>query len=329
MKREKKYNHLSAYERDKIAVLKAEGVSISEIARQLGRNKSTISREIRRNSATGRRTAYYAQSAQQRAGQRWLNTHQKERITNPLVRAYVDKKIREKLSPELIAGRIGIDHPGLSISHETVYQYIYAKARYLIPFLVRGRWVRRKRGHSRKHRKPHIPNRTCMSCRPEAVSTRDEPGHWESDAMVSRQSKEALNALVERTSRLTLLTKLPRNTAGHTSKTITKRLMKFDPALRKSITYDNGSENVENEKVNAALGTDSYFCAPYRSWEKGTVENTIGLVRRWLPKKTDLQYVPDDKIVEIENWLNNRPRKCLGFKTPLEVFHQMSVALAG
>jgi transposase, IS30 family len=327
VKREKKYNHLSAYERDKIAVLKAEGVSISEIAKQLGRNKSTISREIRRNSATGRRTAYYAQSAQQRAGQRWLNTHQKDRISNPLVRAYVDEKIREKLSPELIAGRIGIDHPGLSISHETVYQYIYAKARYLIPFLVRGRWVRAKRGHSRKHRKPHIPNRTDISCRPEAVSARKEPGHWESDAMVSRQSKEALNALVERTSRLTLLTKLPRNTSGHTSKAITKRLMKFDSALRKSITYDNGSENVEHEKVNAALGTDSYFCAPYRSWEKGTVENTIGLVRRWLPKKTDLQYVPDDKIVEIENWLNNRPRKCLGFKTPLEVFNQMSVAL--
>ena len=104
--------------------------------------------------------------------------------------------------------------------------------------------------------------------------------------------------------------------------------MKLDPVLRKSITYDNGSENVEHEKINVALGTDSYFCAPYRSWEKGTVENTIGLVRRWLPKKTDLRDVSDDKIVGIENWLNNRPRKCLGFKTPLEVFNQMSVALA-
>jgi len=329
VKREKKYNHLSADERDEIAVLKAQGVSVSGIAIELGRNKSTISRELRRNSATGRRTAYYAQSAQQRANQRWLNTHQKERIINPAVRTYVEKKIREKLSPELIAGRIGIDHPGLSISHETIYQYIYAKARYLIPFLVRGRWVRKKRGHSRKHRKPHIPNRTGISCRPEAVSTRKEPGHWESDAMVSRQSREALNALVERTSRLTLLSKLDRNTSACTSEAITKRLMKFDPALRKSITYDNGSENVEHEKVNEALDTDSYFCAPYRSWEKGTVENTIGLVRRWLPKKTDLRDVPDDKIVEIENWLNNRPRKCLGFKTPLEVFNLMSVALAG
>ena len=329
MKREKKYNHLSADERDEIAVLKAHGVSMSEIANQLGRDKSTISREIRRNSATGRRTAYYSQSAQRRADLRWMGAHQKERITDPVVRAYVEKKIREKLSPELIAGRIGIDHPGLSISHETVYQYIYAKARYLIPFLVRGGWVRKKRDHSRKHRKPHIPNRTDISCRPEAVSARKELGHWESDAMVSRQSKDTLNALVERTSRLTLLSKLDRNTSACTSEAIIKRLMKHNPALRKSITYDNGSENVEHEKVNAALGTDSYFCAPYRSWEKGTVENTIGLVRRWLPKKTDLRDVPNDKIVEIENWLNNRPRKCLGFKTPLEVFNQMSVALAG
>lgn len=329
MNRERKYNHLNADERDKIAVLRAGGASVAQIGKQLGRDKSTISRELHRNSATGRRTAYYAQFAHQRARLRWLEAHQKDRIPDPMVRSYVEEKIRAKLSPELIAGRIGIDHPGFSISHESIYQYLYAEARYLIPFLARGRWVRRKRGYSRKHRRPHIPNRTDISCRPEVVSTREEPGHWESDAMVSRQSKEALNALVERASRLTLLTKLPRNTSEHTSGAIITRLLAFAPALRKSITYDNGSENVGHEKVNEALRTASYFCAPYRSWEKGTVENTIGLVRRWLPKKTNLADVPDDKIVEIETWLNNRPRKCLGFKTPLEVFNQMSVALAG
>lgn len=329
MNREKKYNHLTADERDEIAVLRAGGASLAEIGEQLGRDKSTISRELRRNRATGRRTAYYAQSAHQRSRHRWFESHQKERMSDPALKAYVEEKIRSKLSPELIAGRIGMDRPGLSISHESIYRYIYAEARYLIPCLARGRWARRKRGYSRKQRKPHIPNRTDISLRPGVVSTREEPGHWESDAMVSRQSKEALNALVERTSRLTLLTKLSGATAEHTSGAITQRLRVIAPVLRQSITYDNGSENAWHEKVNKALGTKSYFCAPYRSWEKGTVENTIGLVRRWLPKKTNLADIPDDKIIEIEAWLNNRPRKCLGFKTPLEVFNQMSVALAG
>ena len=125
-----KYIHLNADERDEITVLKAEGVSMSQIGRRLCRSKSTISREIVRNSATGRRTSYYAQSAQHRSRRRWLDTHQKERTSNPAVRAYVEEKIGSKLSPEVIADRINIDHPGLSVSHETIYQYIYAEARH-------------------------------------------------------------------------------------------------------------------------------------------------------------------------------------------------------
>jgi IS30 family transposase len=219
-------------------------------------------------------------------------------------------------SPELVAGRIGIDKPGLSISHEAIYQYIYAEKRNLIENLPMKRWSRKRRGYSRRHHKVLIPNRRDISLRPAVVAERTEIGHWEADSAISRASKAALNVLSERVSRLTLLTKLSRKTAEETSRAITERLKCLPPRWRKSITYDNGLENTEHDKTDAVLKTESYFCAPYHSWEKGTVENSIGLVRRWLPKKTDLEKVPDDKIVEIESWLNNRPRKCLGYRTP-------------
>lgn len=144
-----------------------------------------------------------------------------------------------------------------------------------------------------------------------------------------RVGKSALNVLSERVSRLALLTKVSDGTSSESSSVVIRRLSVEPEGLRRSVTYDNGSENTGHAQVNKALGTKSYFCAPYHSWEKGTVENTVGLVRRFLPKKTNLDTVSDDKIAEIERWLNDRPRKCLAYKTPLEVYNELSVALAG
>jgi IS30 family transposase len=145
--------------------------------------------------------------------------------------------------------------------------------------------------------------------------------------MVSRASRAALNVLVERKSRYLNLTLLPGKTSIHTRRAIVGRLSAYPKGSRRSITYDNGSENVDHCAVNRELSTRSYFCHPYRSWEKGTVENTAGLVRRFIPKKTDLGIVSELDLAEIEWALNNRPRKCLGFQTPAEVFNQLVGAL--
>lgn len=242
--------------------------------------------------------------------------------------------MRKGWSPEIIAGSLSIDRSGNSISHEAIYQYIYEERKELVGYLVRRHKKRMKRGHSRKHQKSHIPNRVSISERPDVVDKRERIGDWESDSMISGQSKVAVNVLADRKSRVTLINLLSQKTAVETKWAIIQSLIKY-PAY--TITYDNGSENTEHEEINKVLDITSYFCKPYHSWEKGTVENTIGLIRRWLPKKTDLAQVSKAKIMEIESWLNNRPRKCLNYKTPLEVFEETltvaeqerSVALAG
>jgi len=167
---------------------------------------------------------------------------------------------------------------------------------------------------------------------PSEVKERSEFGHWESDAMVSRQSKAVLNVLVERMSRFTKLTKLARNTAQLTQDAIVRRLRVQRGCCRRSITDDNGSENSNHEKINQLILTQSYFCNPYHRWKKGKVENTNGLVRRFIPKKMDLERIPTIDIIRVENLLNNRPRKCLNYQTPKETFQRLehlTGALAG
>lgn len=322
-----RYTHLTKEERDMVAVLKAKGITLSGIAREVGRYTSTISRELTRNAPPTNKGYYLSHMAQERAFNRWSATHKRERLKNQEIREYVESKLKNGWSPEIIAGRLSIDKPGESISHEAVYQYIYEERRELIPYLVRRHKKRLKKGHSRKHQRSHIPNRVPISERPEIIEKRERIGDWENDSMGSRQSKVVVNVLADRKSRVTLLKKLLQKTANATKRAIIQSLIEY-PSY--TITYDNGSENTEHEEINKVLDIKSYFCEPYHSWEKGTVENTIGLIRRWLPKKTDLAQVSEVEIMEIENWLNNRPRKCLNYKTPLEIIEEeRSVALAG
>jgi len=323
----KKYGHLTKEERDMIAVLKAKELSLSGIARKIGRHKSTVVRELNRNAPPTHKGYYLSHKAQERAKNRWATTHKRERLKNQVIRKYVEDNLRKGWSPEIIAGRLSIDMAGDSISHEAIYQYIYEERKELIIYLVRRHRKRMEKGHSRKHQKSHIPNRVPISDRPQVAEKRRRIGDWENDSMGSRQSRAIVNVLADRKSRLTLLKKLPQKTAKTTRRAIIQSLIDY-PAY--TITYDNGSENSEHEEINKVLDTKSYFCEPYHSWEKGTVENTIGLIRRWLPKKTDLAQVSEVEIMEIENWLNNRPRKCLNYETPLEVLEEeRSVALAG
>ena len=316
------YKHLSAEERDFIAVLRSQGKSLHEIARQLGRNPSTLSRELRRNAPPIYRGYYLPHRAQQRACERNRESHRRPRLKTASIRAYVERAIRRGWSPELTAGRWNRQHSECSISHEAIYQWIYAEARHLIMHLTHAHRRRKRKGQGKRHKSIHIPNRTPITDRPADVEKREVAGHWEPDTVISRQSKAALLVTVERKTRYAKLRKLKAKTAKEVRIALNRTLSQYPERLRRTLTYDNGSENVEHEKTNAVLKTTSYFCTPYRSWEKGTVENTIGLVRRFLPKKTDFSTVTNADIRRIEDWLNNRPRKCLNFRTPAEVFRE-------
>jgi len=274
---------------------------------------------------------YLSHRAHERAVKRKEYAAQRPRLKNEVIMNYVIEKLTLGLSPEQVAGRISHDLAGASISHEAIYQFIYARETIkhmdLRPCLLRRHRKRLERGHSRKHQKPHIPERLSITKRPVCVNDRSEPGHWETDTMISRQSAPALAIALERTSRYLQITKLAAKTAQEVRKALTRRLSWHPDHMRKTITYDNGSENVEHALVNKALGTQSYFCEPYHSWEKGSVENAIGLIRRYLPKGTDFATITKEQIKQIENALNNRPRKILNYRTPNEVFNE-SVALA-
>jgi IS30 family transposase len=164
--------------------------------------------------------------------------------------------------------------------------------------------------------------------RPDAASARQEPGHWETDLVVGGSGSVALQVLVERQTRYTRLSLLPQRTASCSRAALTRLLETLPASLRKSITYDNGAENYEHLVLNDDFDLQSYFCEPYHSWEKGTVENTNGLIRRFIPKKTNLSSLTLTFLVEVENWLNDRPRKVLNYQTPREAFQALTVALA-
>jgi IS30 family transposase len=185
-----------------------------------------------------------------------------------------------------------------------------------------------KRGYVRgRHRKNHIPGRVPIHLRPRVVETRHQGGHWEIDTAVSRQSLAALLVCVERKTRFTKLFKLPRKTARNLSVAVNRSLSHYPPALRRTLTYDNGSENADHLRINRVLGSSSFFCAPYHSWEKGSVENVIGLFRRYYPKKTDLARLSHRQIRFVETALNCRPRKCLKYRTPHELFSPLKKRL--
>lgn len=316
----KTYKHLSPEERDLLAVLKSNGHSIRQIAKVLKRSPSTISRELNRNAPPVYKGYYLAHKAQQRADKRKHESHRRKRLKNEFMRNYVDKHIRLGWSPELIAGRLPIEHPGQSISHEAIYQWIYADATHLISSLVRAHHRRKYRGYSRKHKKAHIHDRVSICDRPAAILERQQIGHWETDTISCRKSYQGVQVTVERKARYAKLSKLKAKTSRAMSVALVRRLSQYPANIRRSITYDNGPENAEHRRTNKALGTDSYFCEPYCSHQKGTVENTIGLVRRFIPKKTNLADVSPRQLKKIEKWLNNRPKKCLNFKTPAEAF---------
>ena len=320
----KKYSHLNLEEREEIAIGLENGMKLYEIASLLNRSPSTISREIKRNNPSIRLVRYRANRAQLKADERKKISHIRQRIPNKRLRRYISKLLHKGYSPEIIAFKAMQKNPHWKINYETIYQWIYMDRHDLIPLLTRSHKKRRKRGSGKQKRCPKIPNRIMIEHRHNYINLRSRIGHWEADTVISRKSKAAIIVLVERRTRYVIIKKLHAKTAYCVHNAIIKSLENFPTRLRESITYDNGTENAFHELTNYALGIESYFCNPYHSWEKGTVENIIGIVRRFYPKKTDWKNISQWDLNKVTRYINNRPMKLLGFKTPYQVF----VALA-
>jgi len=273
-----KYSHLYHDEREIIMLRLYGNVSRRKIAQEINRSPSSITREIKRNCDL-RTGEYRALLAQKKTDTRRKNASRRERLDNHILRRQVEELLCIGWSPEQIAGRLKLEQYKTGTNHESIYLWIYADRPDLTKYLVRSGKKRRKRaGRNKKLACGRIPYRTSIEKRPESVSSRQEAGHWEADTAVSRESKSALSVMTERKHKVTFIAKLASKTAFEMKHALIKRLSILPPQLRQTITYDNGLENVLHEEVNKILNTQSFFCNPYHSWEKGTVENTIGLI---------------------------------------------------
>lgn len=328
-------HHLTPTERGKIEAYREKGMTHAAIARKVNRAVSTVSREVRRNSC---RTGYRADKAQQFYEQRRRECRPRERLDYKPLRDYVIEKIRdEEWTPEQVAGRLPLDYPQapkMRISHETIYQAIYRGhgLGFLTAFLPQARPKRRKKGQGKTRRGPTIPNRVGIEQRPEHVEDRRESGHWEGDTLVGKNQDGFVVTLVERSARLLHAIKVAAKNALEVTRAVIEALLDRPVSWIKTITFDNGTEFALHEQIARQLGIKVYFAEPYAAYQRGTNENTNGLIRRYLPKGTSFKNLTQPQLDTIVDQLNNRPRKCLGYRTPNEVFQiqrqQLLVALS-
>lgn len=308
------YTHLALEERYHIYSLSVQGFGPTVIAAEVGRSKSTVSRELRRNR--GQR-GYRAKQAHAFAGMRQLQSRNGPRVS-PAAWAKAREHIVDGFSPEQASKRMKLDGSG-DISHETIYQRIYAdKAAggYFYKYL-RCQKKRRKRYASGRNRRGCIPDRVGIEERPYIVDLKLRVGDWEGDTIIGANQKQAIVSIVDRRTRYTLLRKVKNKTADLVSEAIIKELKRVDATFH-TLTLDNGLEFAGHRKVTQALGGATFFARPYHSWERGLNENTNGLVRQYIPKKRRLEEVDQDEIQAIADELNHRPRKCLDYRTPHE-----------
>lgn len=327
------YQQLSIEEREIIQIGICKGNSLRHIAGTIGRSVATVSRELRRNSSPEKHL-YLPSRADLRATLKRSSRGRTERLKSDTIRAYVTAKIKQRWSPEQISGRLKKE-AGLSISHEAIYQFIYAQLSRdgrgpvlpgrddLRPYLRRRRIFRVPKGACRRKRtlKPF-----CRSIdeRPVIVGKRTRVGDWESDTVCSAGYKPGINTVVERKIGLVFMTKLHGNTTAETVRALQARFCTVPAHLKHTLTTDNGIENTDWNGIEKVTGATCYAAHPYHAWERGSNENANGLIRQYFPKNTDFTRVSDAEIAAVEYALNTRPRKRLGWATPLEAW---SVAL--
>jgi transposase, IS30 family len=324
--------YLSFAEREEIAVLR-DRVSVREIARQLGRPPSTVSRELRRNAPSGKVHLYRANVAQSTADRRARRPKVGKLSTHPPLREYVQDKLAgdEHWSPEQIARRLPVDFPDdeqMRICHETIYQALYVQGRgelrrELTRCLRTGRALRRPRRRV-DERRERIKDKVLISERPAEVTDRAVPGHWEGDLIIGKNSDSAIGTLVERTTRFTMLLHLPTDrSALAVREAIATTITTLPAGLRRSLTWDQGIELAEHRRLSFDTDLDIYFCDPHSPWQRGTNENTNGLLRQYFPKGTDLSAHGPEELIRVAAGLNGRPRKTLDWKTPAEALAEL------
>ena len=335
----KPYQHLTSAERAVIMTRLAEGVNDSAIARELGRSRSTISRELERNGArldrdSGRRTPYDAIDAHERATDLAKAPGTRKLEAGTVLMEMIRRDIREGLSPQQIAGKLKAAHPddpSKRACHETIYTAIYCMPKGHLKMEVvaclRQRFGKR-RPRSRGENRGKIPDMTSIHVRPPEVEDRVVPGHWEGDLIKGAKNRSSVGTLIERTSRLVVLVRMNNATAECVLAAFTKAFSSVPGLMAKTLTYDQGREMIRHKDLEAATGLKVYFCDPHSPWQRGSNENTNGLIRQYLPKGMDLSKVTQEELDVIAAKLNNRPRKMHKFRSPLEVFDELWARLA-
>jgi IS30 family transposase len=324
---------LSLEQREEIAVLKAQKLTNAEIARRVGCHRATIGRELAAGSTTfpDRKPKYRASVAQAAGEQRARRATPGKLAANPALQAEVQDRLEEEHSPEQIAERLRIDFPDdaeMWVSHETIYKALYVQGRGelrrdLHQRLRTGRALRKPR-RATGERRGKIPGMVNIADRPKEVEDRAVPGDWEGDLIVGTKSRSAIGTLVERATGFVLLLHLPGDHGADAVATaMTEAMSRLPETLRRTLTWDQGVEMTNHVQIAEATGLDIYFCDPHSPWQRGTNENTNGLLRQYFPKSTDLSLYAPDYLDHVAKKLNNRPRKRLAWKTPAEALDEL------
>jgi IS30 family transposase len=316
---------LSFCEREEIALSRARGESMRRIARRLGRAPSTVSRELRRN-ADRRGGGYRATTAHALAWERASRPKPAKLQTNLALRAKVEQDLSQRYSPEQIAGRLRVEFPGqpeMWVSTETIYQSLYVQSRgalrrELTRCLRTGRALRQP-GRRAGQRKNRIPDMINIAQRPPEANDRAVPGHWEGDLLIGKRNATAIATLVERATGYAMLVSLPEGyKPEQVAPALAAKIQTLPEALRRSLTWDQGPEMRDWQQVRIDAEIEIYFCDPHAPWQRGTNENTNGLLRQYFPTGTDFNALTESDLDRVADELNDRPRKRLGFYKPTE-----------
>jgi IS30 family transposase len=322
----REYKRLSYEERIKIEILLEQGKTKAEIARYLERSKSTITNEVKKYSGT----SYEAKKAHTFSEYITRGKHRGSKIERNInLEYYIILRLKQRWSPAQISQRLREKYPNdkrMQASHESIYTYIYLKAKSglkkeLIKHL-RQEKSERKRPNPRSEIRTKIPDRIGIEHRPEEVIDRIIPGHWESDLLIGKDQKSAIGTIVERTTRFAIIVKLNNRTANEVRRAFAYELKGLPEYMRKTLTHDNGIEMSQHKLFTKETQMKVYFANPHSPWERGTNENTNMLIRDFFPKGTDFNQVPSGKIKQVQDLLNNRPRKTLNWATPNELFKE-------
>ena len=318
------YQHITSNQRNELSALLIANIKQKDIARQLGKDRSTIWRELRRNGTTNKR-GYDARIAKGKARQRRVRSNQRFRkiVNDKMLRRYVVKKLKQYWSPEQIAGRLKQEYGKTILGKDSIYQFIYQERKDLVKYLrcQKGKY-RRRYGTRIREKQREEAKKKRIDTRPVVVDLRQRLGDWEGDTVIGQDRKPAILTHVDRKSGLLLADKLERATAELTRQKTMARFDKIPRSKKHTITYDNGSEFSEHKTTEEKTRIDIYFAYPYHSWERGCNENANGLLRQFFPKKSLFTTITQEQIQSATRLINHRPRKRLNYMTPYEVFYE-------